>query len=184
VSTYNPKVYTQFSKLDNALLVQFKKPLLQRKLKKIAAGFEALLKEKHLPGSIRSATQQRIQEIKRMCAIQALASTPAAEAPVTATIAPYQQQWEQSKKILEKSIATAPFVAKGMLETSHTVHEYALLNPNNGRVVAYVQPSKNMDLSKLIGSYVGIKGLVVSKTGAFIRVIRPNSATLLPAPNP
>lgn len=184
VSTYNPKVYTQFAKLDKALVAQFKKPLLERKLKKIAAGFKALLKEKHLPGSIRSATQQRIQEIKRMCAIQALASTPAAEAPVTATIAPYQQQWEQSKKILEKSIATAPFVAKGMLETSHTVHEYALLNPNNGRVVAYVQPSKNMDLSKLIGSYVGIKGLVVSKTGAFIRVIRPNSATLLPAPNP
>jgi uncharacterized protein YraI len=184
VPTYNPKAYTQFAQLDKALLVQFKKPLLQRKLKKLDAEFKTLLKEKNLPHSIRSATKLRIKEINRMMAIQALAATPAAEAPVTATIAPYQQQWEQSKKILEKSIATAPFVAKGMLETSHTTHQYALLNPNSGRVVAYIQPPSDMDLSKLVGSYVGIKGLVVSKTGAFIRVIKPNSATLLPNPNP
>ncbi|MGC8559290.1 MAG: SH3 domain-containing protein [Phycisphaerae bacterium] len=182
--TYNPKAYRQFSKLDKALLVQFQKPLLDRKLGKLQQGFTALLQEKHLPGSIRSATKLRLKEIKRMMAIQKLAAAPVASTPITATIAPYQQQWEQSKKILEKSIATAPFLARGLLETSHTTHQYALLNPYNGRVVAYIQPPKDMDLSKLIGSYVGIKGLVVSKTGAFIRVIKPNSATLLPNPKP
>lgn len=184
VSTYNPKVYEKFSNLNKALLVQFKKPLLQRKLGKLKIEFNTLLREKNVPASISSATKLRIKEIDRMMAIQSLAATPTADSPVTATIAPYQQQWEQSKKILEKSIATAPFVAKGLLETSHTTHQYALLNPYNGRVVAYVQPPKDMDLSKLIGSYVGIKGLVVSKTGAFICVIKPNSATLLPNPNP
>ncbi len=184
VPTYNPKVYKKFSNLDKALLAQFKKPLIQRKLGKLKGGFQDILKEKNVPASIRSATKLRIKEINRMMAIQALAAAPIAETPVTATIAPYQQKWEQSKKILEKSIATAPFVAKGLLETSHTTHQYALLNPRSGRVVAYIQPPKDMDLSKLIGSYVGIKGLVVSKTGAFIRVIKPNSATLLPNPNP
>ncbi len=182
--TYNPKAYRQFSKLDKALLVQFKKPLMDRKLAKLQKGFKALLQEKPLPGSIRSAAKLRLKEIKRMIAIQKLAAAPVASTPITTTIAPYQQQWEQSKKILEKSIATAPFLARGLLETSHTTHLYALLNPYNGRVVAYVQPPKDMDLSKLIGSYVGIKGLVVSKTGAFIRVIKPNSATLLPNPKP
>ena len=182
--TYNPIAYRQFSKLDKALLVQFQKPLLDRKLVKINDGFKALLKEKHLPGSIRSAAKLRVKEINRMIAIQKLAAAPVASTPITATIAPYQQQWEQSKKILEKSIATAPFLARGLLETSHTTHQYALLNPYNGRVVAYVQPPKDMDLSKLIGSYVGIKGLVISKTGAFVRVIKPNSATLLPNPKP
>ncbi len=182
--TYNPSAYKAFSKLDKALVAEFKKPLLQRKLKPLQSGFKKLLAKKHLPASIRSATKMRLKEISRMMQIQAIAQSPVTTAPVTATIAPYQQQWEKSKAILEKSIATEPFLAKGVLAVSHTINKFAVLNPQNGRVVAYIQPPHDMDLSKLLGSYVGIKGLVISKTGTFIRVIKANSATLLPNPNP
>ena len=97
-------------------------------------------------------------------------------------LAPYQQKWKQSQQELAKAEAKAPYIAYGILKTSTVLKNYALVDPTTGRVVAYLEPTSKIDISKLLGSYIGVKGEVVSSTGVVVRVIKVTAATMFSEP--
>ncbi len=103
--------------------------------------------------------------------------------PLAAVLAPYQQKWKQSQQELARVQAKAPYIAYGILKTSTVLKDYALMDPVTGRVVAYLKPEAQINIVKLLGSYIGVKGEVVSRTGVVVRVIKVTSATMFPEPS-
>jgi uncharacterized protein YgiM (DUF1202 family) len=182
-TNYNAQAYTTYADLNAQAQEEWKKPLLQRNLDPLLQGYQDLLAQPNLPPSVQQGSQARLDAIKNAIAIQNIYKTNEVTPPINQVIAPYQQQWQQSQAELAKTMETAPFLAKGILKASDTTGNYALIDPDTGRVVAYVQPSNSIDLTKLLGSYIGVKGDVVSQTGVVVNVIDAQSATLLPNPD-
>ncbi len=178
----NTNAYAEFSALNRKAQKEFRKPVLQRKLKPLLADYQNLARQPNLPPSVKQGTAEWIKEVKKGIEIQALASTAANTPAINKVIAPYQQKWEQSQNAVNEAVAHAPYLAKGILKTSTAIHDYALVSPVTGRVVAYLNPTSKIDISKLLGSYVGVKGVVEGKTGITVRVIDVYTATMLPVP--
>jgi hypothetical protein len=182
--SYNQSAYTAFSRLNHKIQLEFRKPLLQeRHLASLLKGYQNLLKRPQLPPSVRRGSVARIQLLKKELAIQKLVESAAKAPPIKQVIAPYQQQWKKSQEEIAKAYENAPYLAKGVLKTSQAVRDYALVDPATGRVIAYLVPNGKIAISKLLGSYIGVKGEVISKTGMTVKVIQVVSATLLPPPH-
>ncbi len=178
----NVSLFTKFSSLNRTMQLEFQKPLLQRQLKPLLHGYQQLAAVASAPAWIKQGVAARIHDLKKDIAIQELVKSSASTPPVSKVIAPYQQQWQESQQQIAEAIDHAPYVAKGVLRTSTVLKtKYALVNPANGRVSAYIDPSSRIDLSRLLGEYIGIKGVVTG--GAVVKVIRVATATLLPEPN-
>jgi uncharacterized protein YraI len=182
-ANYNPSVFDTFTALNRQLQAQFNKPVMQRDLKPLLSGFEHLLQRPNLPHYISDGCAARIKLVKKQLAIQEIVAASHQQKPITAVLAPYQQKWKQAQKELEKVQAKAPYIAYGVLKTSTVLRNYALMDPVTGRVVAYLQPESQINISKLLGSYIGVKGEVVSRTGVVVRVIKVTSATMFPEPS-
>jgi len=180
-TNYNAEAYTTYAQLNNQAQQEWKKPLPDRDLDPLLQGYQDLLAQPDLPPSVQQGSQARLTAIKNAIAIQNIYKSNQTTTPIDQVVAPYQQQWQQSQAELAQAIENAPFLAQGILKTSDTTGNYALIDPNTGRVVAYVQPSTSIDLTKLLGSYIGVKGDVVDQTGTFVNVISAQSATLLPS---
>ncbi|HTV48711.1 MAG TPA: SH3 domain-containing protein [Phycisphaerae bacterium] len=179
---YNSEAYTTYAQLNNQAEEEWKKPLLQRNLDPLLEGYQDLLAQPNLPPSVQEGSKARLDAIKNAIAIQNIYKANQQTPPINQVIAPYQQQWQASQDELQKAMETAPFLAKGILKASDSTGNYALIDPDTGRVAAYVEPSTSIDLSKLVGSYIGVKGDIVNQTGTVINVIDAESATLLPNP--
>ncbi len=182
-ATYNPGVYNTFTDLNRRMQAQFNKPIMQRDLQPLLKDFENLLQRPNLPHYISDGSMARIKLLKKQIAIQEIVAASRRQKPITAVLAPYQEKWEQAQKQLEKVQAKAPYIAYGVLKTSTVLKNYALMDPATGRVVAYLQPESQINISKLLGSYIGVKGEVVSRTGVVVRVIKVTSATMFPEPS-
>ncbi len=182
--SYNQPAYTAFSRLNHKIQLEFRKPLLQeRHLASLLKGYQNLLKRPQLPPSVRRGSIARIKLLKKELAIQKLVESAAKTPPIKQVIAPYQQQWKKSQEEIAKAYENAPYLAKGVLKTSQAIKDYALVDPATGRVIAYLVPAGKIAISKLLGSYIGVKGEVISKTGMTVKVIQVVSATLLPPPH-
>ncbi|MGC8623857.1 MAG: SH3 domain-containing protein [Phycisphaerae bacterium] len=179
---FSPNSFRAFSRLNRQLQVQFNKPILQRDLPPLLAAFKNLVKRPHLPPSVREGSLARIKLLKKQIAIQEIVTASRRQKPLTAVLAPYQQKWEQSQRELARAQAKAPYIAYGILKTSTVLKDYALMDPETGRVVAYLEPAAPINIAKLLGSYIGVKGEVVSRTGVVVRVIKVTSATMFPEP--
>ena len=175
-------LFATFRRLNRQTQLEFQKPLIQRQLEPLLRGYEKLAAVAGAPAWLKEGVAARIGVLKRTIAIQELVEANRNTPPVNKVIAPYQQQWQESQKQIAAALERAPYVAKGVLRTSTVLKsKYALVNPANGRVTAYIDPTSRIDLSRLLGEYVGIKG-VVTGGGAVIKVIRVATATLLPEP--
>ncbi len=175
-------LFSKFSDLNRKTQLEFQKPLIQRKLKPLLHGYESLAATPGVPVWIKQGVAARIRMLKRDIAVQELVESSRNTPPVSKVIAPYQQKWEESQKQIAEVLDHAPYVAKGVLRTSTVLKsKYALVNPANGRVSAYIDPTSRIDLSRLLGEYIGIKG-VVTGGGTVVKVIRVATATLLPEP--
>ncbi len=182
-ASFNPNTYDAFNTLNRQMQVQFNKPILNRKLQPLLAGFENLLQRQNVPTFIRRGCIARIKLLKKQIAIQKIVAASRNQKPLTAVLAPYQQKWEQSQKELIKAQENAPYIAYGILKTSTVIKNYALMDPVTGRVVAYLEPTSKIDIAKLLGSYIGVKGEVVSRTGVVVHVIKVSTATMFPEPS-
>ena len=180
---FSPNSFRTFSQLNRQLQVQFNKPLLQRNLQPLLSDFQHLLKRSHLPPSVREGSIARIKLLKKQIAIQEIVAASHRQKPLAAVLAPYQQKWKQSQQELARVQAKAPYIAYGILKTSTVLKDYALMDPVTGRVVAYLKPEAQINIVKLLGSYIGVKGEVVSRTGVVVRVIKVTSATMFPEPS-
>ncbi len=180
----NTSAYAAFSQLNRKTQREFRKPVLGRKLTPLLADYQKLAAQPNLPPSVKQGTAEWIKEIKNGIKVQKLAKAAANTPAISNVIAPYQQKWEQSQDQVNSAVAHAPYLAKGILKTSDAIHDYALVNPATGRVVAYLKPASKIDIAKLLGSYIGVKGVVDGKTGVVIRLIDVYTATMLPMPRP
>ena len=181
---YDTNAYTAFSRLNRATQKEFRKPVLQRQLAPLLKKYKALAAEPNLPPSVKQGTAEWIKEINNGIQVQKLAESAEKTPAIGSEIAPYQQKWEQSQHEVNQAVTHAPYLAKGILKTSDAIHDYALVSPSTGRVVAYLKPASKIDISKLLGSYIGVKGVVDGKTGVMVRLIDVYTATLLPLPRP
>lgn len=179
---FSADAFSTYSHLTRQMQAQFNKPIMQRQLQPLLTGFENLMKKPHLPHSVIDGSNARIKLLKKQIAIQEIVAASQKQKPLTAVLAPYQQQWEQSQKELAQAEAKAPYIAYGILKTSTVLKKYALMDPTTGRVVAYLEPSSKIDISKLLGSYIGVKGEVVSNTGVVVHVIKVTAATMFSQP--
>ncbi len=179
---FSADAFSTYSHLTRQMQAQFNKPIMQRQLQPLLTGFENLMKKPHLPNSVIDGSNARIKLLKKQIAIQEIVAASQKQKPLTAVLAPYQQQWEQSQKELAQAEAKAPYIAYGILKTSTVLKKYALVDPTTGRVVAYLDPSSKIDISKLLGSYIGVKGEVVSNTGVVVHVIKVTAATMFSQP--
>ncbi len=179
---FSTDAFSTYSHLTRQMQAQFNKPIMQRQLQPLLTGFENLMKKPHLPHSVIDGSKARIKLLKKQIAIQEIVAASQKHRPLKAVLAPYQQQWEQSQRELAQAEAKAPYIAYGILKTSTVLKKYALMDPTTGRVVAYLDPSSKIDISKLLGSYIGVKGEVVSNTGVVVHVIKVTAATMFSQP--
>ena len=180
----NTSAYAAFSQLNRKTQREFRKPVLHRNLTLLLADYRKLAAEPNLPPSVKQGTAEWIKEIKNGIKVQELAKAAANTPAISNVIAPYQQKWEKSQSLVNSAITHAPYLAKGILKTSAAIHDYALVDPATGRVVAYLKPASKIDIAKLLGSYIGVKGVVDGKTGVVVRLIDVYTATMLPMPRP
>ncbi len=180
---FSPDAFRTYRQLNRQMQAQFDKPIMQRNLQPLLTDFENLIQRPNMPHSVIDGSNARIKLLKKQIAIQEIVAASQKQKPLTAVLAPYQQQWEQSQKELARAEAKAPYIAYGILKTSTVLKNYALVDPNTGRVVAYLEPSSKIDISKLLGSYIGVKGEVVSSTGVVVHVIKVTAATMFSEPS-
>jgi hypothetical protein len=93
-------------------------------------------------------------------------------------------QYDAAEKAIAAAREAGPYNAEGLLQSSTIVAgKYALVNPQTGRVVAYVDPaSAAVDIGTLVGKYVGVRGISKKMEGSEVTVIQVNNATLMPQP--
>ena len=179
---FSPDAFSTYSHLTRRMQAQFNKPIMQRHLQPLLTAFENLMRQPHLPHSVIDGGNARIKLLKKQIAIQEIVAASQKQRPLKSVLAPYQQQWRQSQRELAKAEARAPYIAYGILKTSTVLKKYALMDPATGRVVAYLEPSSKINISKLLGSYIGVKGEVVSNTGVVVHVIKVTAATMFSQP--
>ncbi len=179
---FSPDAFSTYSHLTRQMQAQFDKPIMQRHLQPLLTAFENLMRQPHLPHSVMDGSNARINLLKKQIAIQEIVAASHKQRPLKSVLAPYQQQWQQSQKELARAEAKAPYIAYGILKTSTVLKNYALMDPTTGRVVAYLEPSSKINISKLLGSYIGVKGEVVSNTGVVVHVIKVTAATMFSQP--
>lgn len=177
-------VFQKHSELAKKTSNELEKPLEQRNAAGLLDEWQALAKTADLPPSVKRSAQLHIEALERNVAMQKLAREVAAEdASATAARKARDEELAAAMKRLEDAARTGPYLAEGVLETSPTVKgKYALVDPITRRVKAYVDPAAEVDLSKLLGQYIGVRGTWISAKDAGIKVIRVNNATMMPAP--
>jgi len=180
---FSPDAFSTYQDLNRQMQSQFDKPIMHRDLQPLLAAFENLIQRPNMPHSVIDGSNARIKLLKKQIAIQEIVAASQKQKPLKAVLAPYQQKWEQSQKQLAKAEARAPYIAYGILKTSTVLKNYALVDPTTGRVVAYLEPTSKIDISKLLGSYIGVKGEVVSSTGVVVHVIKVTAATMFSEPS-
>lgn len=176
--------YDKFNDLNKRTQDELNKPLLQRDVAGLIAAYKDLLNTPNLPPSVKIGSESRITALERVANIQAIArdASRADEAKEAARKAA-QAEFDTAMKAVQEAERTAPPLAEGVLQTSTVVrNKYALLNPVTQRVVAYVEPSPEIDLSKLLGQYIAVRGTTTKAEGMDVRVIKVTSATMLPLP--
>ncbi len=176
-------IYAQLKRLNHQTVLEFHKPLPQEtQLAALLKQYQGWCARQHLPALLRGNVRTWCKVIKKRIALRQLALTTSKSESVSKLIRPWQKQWKQSQKALAKLMVRSPFLAKGVLRTSLATKNYALVDPRTGRVIAYLEPTNKIALSKLLGLYIGVKGIITGKTGLTVRIIQAASATLLPTP--
>ncbi len=180
----NRDAYATFNDLNSRTQAELQKPLLDRKLGGLLAEYKTLLAQPNLPPSVKSATEASIGVIERIQKVQNLASeNTSSDTALNAQRQALQQQWSESQKKIDEYERTGPYLAEGKLQTSTALKDkYVLVNPTSGRVIAYIDPSAPIELSALLGQYIGVRGTYDQAEGLDIKVIKVRNAMVLPQP--
>ena len=180
----NPSLFTQYDQLAQATQKEFDKKLGHENLAPLAVQAKALLAQPGLPASMKKDTTELLAAVNSRMAVQALYQANQTQPSIQEQVQPYQEKWSQSQQQINNIMAREPYVAMGVLRHSSALRsKYALVNPTTGRVTAYVDKTTQIDISKLLGEYIGVKGDFVGKTGTIVPLIKVTTATLMPSPD-
>ncbi len=176
--------YAKFNELNGRLEKELRKGLMERDYETLLKDYKALLVTADLPASVKQGTEARVSALEKMQAVQKEGKAQTeTNAAIAAESKALQEQYEAARKAVEAYENSAPYLAEGILKTSTAAtSKYAVYNPATGRVVAYVDPESEVDVSKALNSYVGIRGNTIGKTGSEVSIVRVKSLTMLPEP--
>ncbi len=180
----NPSRFTQYDQLAQATQKEFDKKLGDENLAPLAVQAKALLAQPGLPASMKKDTTELLAAVNSRMAVQALYKANQTQPSIQQQVQPYQEKWSHSQQKINDIMAREPYVAMGVLRHSSALRsKYALVNPTTDRVTAYVDKTTQIDISKLLGEYIGVKGDFVGKTGTIVPLIKVTTATLMPSPD-
>jgi uncharacterized protein YgiM (DUF1202 family) len=181
---FNGDAYSTFSALNEKTQAEFIKPLMKRDLKPLAAGYEQLLGMSDIAPSVKQGSQARLDAINKMIAVQDQAAGAQNDiAKIQSQSKAIDEQFKATEERMAAAEEAAPYIAQGVLKTSSAVADkYVLVNPASGRVTAYVEPSTDLDIAKLLNTYVGVKGKTVHEADLDIDVIKVKTITMLQQP--
>ncbi len=182
-TNFNTESRSSFAALNERTQAEFVKPILKEDLAGLLEEYKTLLKIADLPPSVQQGSEARVAIIEKRIELQNIAR--AAESPesnaATEERKALERTWQDSQKQIADAELNAPYVAEGVLMTSEALKsKYVLVNPTTQRVVAYVDPTSEIDVSPLLGHYIGVKGKVEQTDG--IKLVHAKTATLMKTP--
>ena len=183
--TYSETATAKFSEANARYQDEARKPPAQQNVGGLLQEFKDILALENVSPSVKAGAQADIAAIERTMTVQRLIVEQAAANDATKKESDaLRQQYEEAEKAIAAAREAGPYSAEGLLQTSTIVAgKYALVNPQTGRVVAYVDPaSASIDIGSLVGKYIGVRGVSKKMEGSDITVIQVNNATLMPQP--
>jgi len=183
--TYSASATDKFRESQSRYQEEAKKPLSDQNVEPLQKDFQDILAMDNIAPSVKAGAQANLDAISRTLTLQKLMKEQAAAQDSTQKqSAALQEQYESAQRALEAARQAGPYVAEGVLQTSSIVQgKYALVNPQTGRVVAYVDPADaSVDIGSLVGKYIGVRGISKKAQNSDITVIQVSNATLEPAP--
>jgi SH3-like domain-containing protein len=162
-----------------------KKPLADRDTAGLMREFQDILTLDNLSPTVKIGSQADIKSLEQEATLQRLMKEQAAAAEVTRKQSDaLREQYEASQKILASVKQIEPYVDEGVLKSSNVVAgKYALVNPDTGRTVAYVDPAASaIDVSIFLNKYIGVHGDKKKAADSDLEIISVRDATLMAAP--
>jgi hypothetical protein len=163
-------------------VAEAKKPLADRDTAGMLREFQDILTLDNLSPTVRTGAQAAIKALEQEATLQRLMKEQAAAAELTRKqTEALRAQYEASQKVLESYRQTEPFLNEGVLKSSSVVAgKYALVNPDTGRTVAYVDPAGSaIDVSIFLDKYIGVHGEKRKAADSDVEVIAVRDATLM-----
>ena len=183
--TYSQAALAKFNEANAKYQDESKKPILEQNVEGILQDFKDVLAMENIAPSVKAGSQANIAAIERTVAVQKLSrdqskSAEALKLQSDALLA----QFEAIQTAKAEALAAGPYAAQGLLKTSSVVAGmYALVNPDDQRIVAYVDPtSASIDVGMFVGKYIGVRGTSKKVDGSDITVIKVDNATMMPQP--
>jgi uncharacterized protein YgiM (DUF1202 family) len=183
--TYSAVALTKFNETNTKYQAEAKKPLLEQSVDGVLQDFKDVLAMENIAPSVKAGAQANIAAIERTLTVQKLSreqnrSAESLKVQSDALLA----QFAAVEKAKAEALAAGPYAAEGLLKTSTVVAGmYALVNPDDQRVVAYVDPTAaSIDVGMFVGKYIGVRGSSRKLDGADITVIKVDNATMMPLP--
>ncbi len=174
----------RFNELTARFQVEDRKPVLQREVDTLIKDYKALLAMENLSPSVKAGSESHIAALEKIASIQRLSRERAdAEKATNERRDALQKQFAQTEREIAEAMKASPrYEAEGLLQASTIVKgQFALVNPETQRVVAYVDPSTaKVDIGVLVGKYIAVQG--TTKMQDDRKVIQVTNAILTPDP--
>jgi uncharacterized protein YgiM (DUF1202 family) len=183
--TFSAAARTRFNEVNARFLEESKKPLVDQDVAQFTKDFQDILAMNNVSPTIQQSAQANLKALERTATLQRLMKEQAASAEMTKQQTDaLRKQLEASQKLIDATRANQPFINEGVLKSSTVVAgKYALVNPQTGRTVAYIDPANSsVDMSIFMNHYIGVRGEKKKVDGADIEVITVRDATLMPQP--
>jgi hypothetical protein len=174
-----------FNDVNARYQAEAKKPVADQNLAGLLQEFKDILAMENISPSVKAGSEADVAAIDRTMTVQRLIKEQAAAEEMTKKQTDaLQEQYESAQRAIAAARTAGPYSAEGTLQSSTiVVGKYALVNPQTGRVVAYVDPAaSSIDLSIFIGKYIGVRGITKQMDNSDLKVIQVSNATLMPAP--
>ena len=184
--SFNEAATARYSELNTRYQEEANKPMGQQNVDPLITDFKALLAMENISPSVKAGTEARLAALDKLATIQRLRrEQTAADSGLQQQRDAYREQYEAAERAIAAAREIGPYQVEGVLQSSTIVQgKYALVNPQTGRVLAYVDPAKaDVDIGSLVGKYVGVRGIPRKVDGSDITVIQVSTATLMPQPS-
>jgi len=166
-------VEAEFDRLEAQFAGLAGKPLDAAPIPELLAGYEGLLKNDHLPASMRRVAQAKAAALRiKAQARTELLALRKADDETSAKLAALAAEREQLKQKLADGVIA--YTAVGLLQPSTLQNGsqtlYRLVDPANGRTLCYVR-SNNARFGTFLEKFVGIKGELVSESTLTVKAL-------------
>lgn len=180
---YSSTATTRFNDVNARYQQESKKPPAQQNPEQFLKDFQEILAMENIAPSVKAGATANIAAIERTLTVQRLIKEQAAAQEVLKKQSDaLQEQYESAEKAIAAARQVGPYSAEGVLQTSTIVKgKYVLVNPKTGRAVAYIDPSSaSVDIGRLVGKYIGVRGMTRKMDNSEITLIEVSNATMLP----